>query len=358
MRITFFTKYTYKGPSSRYRVYQYLEYFKKEGIEVIVEPFFDDEYIDKIYKKEGVSFLYLFVRYFTRFLKVLTLTKIDRIYIEYELLSYFPAWLEKWLKFRKIHYVVDYDDAIQHNYDQNKSFLIRTFLSNKISTVISKAHTVITGSVYLTKFASKYNSSVLEIPTSVDISKYELHQKDTLKQEETFVIGWIGSPSTSVNVLKMLPAFEAFSSKKKSLLLLVGFDKLLLKNFEHLNVEVREWDEIHEVDWIKSFDVGIMPLEDTAFNRGKCGFKLIQYMAAGIPTISSPLPANININRSRKNLFATTTAEWIAAFEEVYENKDYYKKIVGVENKQIVSKYYSTQSNSKKFVDIFKSIPS
>ena len=90
-----------------------------------------------------------------------------------------------------------------------------------------------------------------------------------------------------------------------------------------------------EVETISKFDVGIMPLENNDFNKGKCGFKLIQYMSCGIPTISTPLEANIKINKNNGNLFATTEEEWLIAFEKILLNKDWFKLNVGMKNKHI-----------------------
>ena len=98
-----------------------------------------------------------------------------------------------------------------------------------------------------------------------------------------------------------------------------------------------------------------MPLIDAPFERGKCGFKLIQYMACGIPTISTPLEANVKINRDNLNLFANTPSEWISALEQVYSNPRKYADI-GVKNRKIVEKYYCTQTNTDKYLTIFGDI--
>ena len=98
-----------------------------------------------------------------------------------------------------------------------------------------------------------------------------------------------------------------------------------------------------------------MPLFDQPFERGKCGFKLIQYMACGLPTISTPLESNLKINHNNGNLFATTEIEWYDAFQFVFHNKEYFKK-VGELNRDIISKFYSIESNRIKYINIFNSI--
>jgi glycosyltransferase involved in cell wall biosynthesis len=98
-----------------------------------------------------------------------------------------------------------------------------------------------------------------------------------------------------------------------------------------------------------------MPLADNDFNKGKCGFKLIQYMACGIITISTPLEANVKINRNKLNLHALVREDWTRELLKVFNNREKYRKL-GKENIPVVEMYYSTQSNCGKYVEIFNSI--
>ena len=136
---------------------------------------------------------------------------------------------------------------------------------------------------------------------------------------------------------------------------LIGFDKNILSKLANLNVNFINWDAETEIKEINKFDVGIMPLENTPFNQGKCGFKLVQYMACSLPTISSPLEANIKINRNKKNLHAVSTEDWISAFEKVHDNRAYFIK-VGQENYSDFEKYYTIESNSDSYIMIFNKV--
>ena len=352
MKIVFFTKYTYAGASSRYRVYQYLDYFLNCGFNISVKPFFTDDYVYRLYHHKTVSPFFLASRYLNRIWNVLQLQRGSFIYIEYELLPYFPAWFEAYLNWRRFDYVVDYDDAIFHNYDGNKKNIIKFLFRNKIPQVIKRASKVITGSEYLTRFAHTYNKNVFEIPTSVDFNKYQTVAP--APKSNIFTIGWIGTPSSGKNVLEILPAIQRFLSQYTSQLVLIGFDKTLSHLFNGLNVVIKDWNSDTEISLIKTFDVGIMPLSDTPFNRGKCGFKLIQYMACGIPTIFSPLVANVNINRNNLNLAAEIRDDWFKCLVQVYEQQTYFKEVVGSDNKLLVKDYYSIQANSEKLISVFK----
>ena len=350
MKILFLPKYNELGPSSRYRIYQYLDSYKNAGIDVKVAPLFGSYFFvsNKIIKILGTLFYY-----FRRFFNLLQVYKYDIIYIEYELFPYFSSVFEKLFTILKVRYIVDYDDAIFHNYNQSNNRLIRFLLSNKIDSVIKSANYVITGSPYLTEYVTRLNPSCIEIPTSVSKKKYEFNSNS--KKNTVFTIGWIGSKTTSGNVLKLIPAFETLKDKIDYQLNLIGFDENELKKLTHLNTHLITWDAKTEIEEIKKFDLGIMPLDDTPFNQGKCGFKLIQYMGCSLPTLSTPLDANKKINRNGKNLYAITTEDWVKAIEKVYENQDYYKE-VGIENYKDFEKYYTVESNYNSYIKLFREL--
>ncbi len=353
-KIIFFTKYSHKGPSSRYRIFQYLPFYKKEGFNIEISSLLDDDYIDNLYGGKRYSRFEILKCYFKRILNVLSLSRDSLIYIQYELLPYFPPVLEWYLsKIKRVKYIVDYDDAMFHNYDMSANWLVKMLFSRNIPRVIKHSSMVITGSPYLTRFALNYNKNVVEIPTSIDLERYILDNK--IIKRNTFVIGWIGSKTTSKNILEILPALIRLSKTVNFELRLIGFDKSLLPKIVGINYKYIPWNSENEVTEIREFDVGIMPLTDNPFNRGKCGFKLIQYMACGLPTISTPLEANIKINRNNKNLHTSTEQEWYQAFIDIYNNIAIYQK-QGKENRLIVEKYYSIQSNGISYLNIFKTL--
>lgn len=353
-KIIFFTKYTTKGPSSRYRTYQYEPYFKNE-FELEFFPFFDDDYIDSIYGNKKKGYLKLskyFIRRITCILSKL-FTK-DLVVIEYELIPYFPSIFERLFRLTGVKYILDYDDAIFHNYDSNQNWLVRFFFKNKIKKIAKHASHIITGSPYLTDFFGKINDNVTEIPTSI---KFEHYQKNNLNLEnKKFVIGWLGSNSTSKNLLILKDVINQINEAFPDVVFrFCGFNRLLLSDFNAQNIELEEWSASNEMKFLNEISVGIMPLEDNLFNRGKCGFKLIQYMAMGKPTISTPLETNVKIDRNNGNLFANSNNDWYAALSEILNNHENFKKI-GISNAEIIRKFYSSEENSKLYINLFKSL--
>lgn len=349
MNIIFFPKYTQIGPSSRYRIYQYLRYLKDYNC--IIHPFFDDKYRPGNFN--GVSaYFYVIGCYLKRLSNMLKLNKNDIVFVQYEFTQFSPFFV-LFFKLRNIRYIVDYDDAVFHDYDQSKSKIIRKLFKNKIACVIKNANYVITGSPYLTQYALKYNKNVIEIPTSINLDNYIVNQKE---ESDKFIIGWIGSKTTSVNLIGLIPAFESLLKDGFNFeIRCIGFDIELLDKFSHLPFKAIGWKAKTEVNEIGKFDVGIMPLTDNPFNNGKCAFKLIQYMACGIPTISTPLEANIKVNRDNNNLFSNNIEEWITNFKYCLNNHDSLKK-TGVKNRSIIEKFYTIQVNHNRYIKIFKNL--
>lgn len=351
-----FTKYSSKGPSSRYRTFQYIPYWQKNGYNVDVNILFNDDYVERLYSGKSKKIISIINSYCKRIWKLMLLkNKGQIIWIEYELLPFVPPVLEKWLKWRKYKLILDFDDAIFHFYDKNPNIFISFILGNKILNLVRNVNHVVTGSPYLTENIKRSQEIVSEIPTSIYYPTYDSKSSNSNDLTNEFIICWIGSKSTSYNVLHIKKGLELFFEKYNAVIHLIGFDKKLEKELGQLNYKIIDWNEKTEIDEIKKCTVGIMPLEYNDFNNGKCGFKLIQYMACGIPTISTPLVANKKINRNNKNLYASTETEWFEQLKSIYLNDKKFKEI-GNNNKEIIREHYNTDKNYVKYLQIFESI--
>lgn len=350
-KIYFFPRYSAKGPSSRYRIYNYLEAYRNNGFEVIVYPLFGDWYLNNIWQHSGKwRIIHLILgAYITRLLKLLFLSSKSIVYIGSELFPYLPFGFEKILFLKKIKYIIEFDDAVFHYYDLNSSKFVRNFLGNKTKKVIANASFVITGSEYLTTYALKYNNSVIEIPTTIDEHKYINSQ---LISSDEFIIGWIGSSFQSKHIIDIVPALKRLNENYAYKLHLVGFDKIFEANLQGIPYEIIEWNDETEISEMTKFSVGIMPLDESPFSKGKCAFKLVQYMGIGLPTISTPLLSNLNIDRNSGNLFAETHDEWYSAFEGIMLNHKKYINI-GLRNKAIAMQHYTIQANVNKYLEVF-----
>lgn len=318
MKVLLLSRYGRMGASSRLRSYQYLPYLKQQGIEVTANALFDDRYLQLLYSKKTKSIAAVVTYYTQRLACLLTAKRYDLVWIEKELLPSLPAFAEMLLNKFRIPYIVDYDDAIFHRYDQHKNPVIRSLLKNKIGKVMQQARTVIAGNSYLAEYARKWQAARVEIlPTVIDLERYSA---DTTPNNERLTIGWIGTPATQAYLKIIAPVLTKASQDYGIQIFAVGARELELPG---VTLHCIPWSEAGEVAVIQQFDIGIMPLPDQAFERGKCGYKLIQYMACAKPVIASPIGVNSDIvKHGETGLLAINEQEWLHAIATLKDNKE------------------------------------
>ena len=356
MHVLAFTRYQRLGSSSRVRFYQYFPYLESMGVQIVHVPFFDDEYVRNLYTGRSASLSNILKAYNER---LITLTRtrrnrFDLLWVEKELLPWFPAKIESLFRSHGIPYIVDYDDAVFHRYDLHSNVLIRAMLGNKIDRVMQQATLVIVGNEYLAKRARKAGTNRVEIlPSVVDVSQYALKQPDT---SSAFKIGWIGSPITARYLSIVRDVMAELSKESNVRLVLVGAGSNV--PLHDLSIEVLPWNEEIELTVNQRFDVGIMPLIDGPFERGKCGYKLVQYMAGGIPVVASSVGVNQQIVEHNINGFlANTTEEWLAALRILRDN-DQKRIELGKAGRKKAEAEYNLQVTAPKLLDLLKSIAS
>lgn len=329
------SRYGRLAPSSRLRSYQYLPYLRAHGIHVTVAPLLGDGYVRDLYAGRRTDLAFLAKAYVRRLGSLVRSCHFDLIWIEYEIFPWLPAWGEALLSRLGIPYVVDYDDAIFHRYDMHPSKLVRSFLGRKIDSVMSIAALVIAGNEYLADRARKAGAHQVEIlPTVVDLARYPLSKKE---RNRIFTVGWIGSPATAGYLDLVSDAFREVAGSGRVNVMLVGSGPVSL---EGAPCEVRSWSEEREAGDIGGFDVGIMPLPDEPWTRGKCGYKLIQYMACGIPVVASPVGVNTSIvEHGRTGFLAETEREWVEALSTLRDNPELGERM-GAAGRRKVEEHY------------------
>jgi glycosyltransferase involved in cell wall biosynthesis len=225
--------------------------------------------------------------------------------------------------------------------------LIRALLGKSIDAVMRHATTVVVGNDYLAERARHAGASRIEyLPSVVDIDRYSIREKTG----EQFRIGWIGSPITAPYVGLIRDALEEVSLKINMRLVLVGAGNQ--DPFPNMEKEFLPWSEDTEVANIRSFDVGIMPLPDGPFERGKCGYKLVQYMACGLPVIASPVSVNTRIVEQGKTGFlASSTAEWVQALVMLSQSAN-LRSDLGKAGRKKVEQEYCLQVTAPRLLEI------
>ncbi|GAB2633542.1 glycosyltransferase family 4 protein [Belliella aquatica] len=236
---------------------------------------------------------------------------------------------------------MDYDDAVFHNYDRHSNSVVRKAMGDKIDKVISYAKVVFVGNQYLADRAKAAGAKqIVYLPTVID--PYRYHQI-TNTQKNTPVIGWIGSPTTMKYLNTILPVLEKlFIIHPFKLLIINGGDSKLNYKGEF---EVFPWSEDTEVAAINKMDIGIMPLEDSPWERGKCAYKLIQYMACSLPVVASPVGMNKEVVIHGENGFlASTEQEWIDSLAKLLTNP-HLRQSFGQAGHHLVQQKYTLEKN-------------
>lgn len=335
MRILILTRYERLGSSSRVRFYQYLPFLKKQGVELTVAPLLNDDYVRDLYTNKRPNPRSVLSAYLERLRWILKSRQFDLIWLEKELLPWLPAWGEMILARLGIPYVVDYDDALFHRYDQHRSGLVRVLLGKKIDRVMRHAALVVVGNDYLKERALKAGAKrVVYLPSVVDGS----HYIQPVSPHSQFTIGWIGSPVTAPFLEAVLTPLDTLTRRNDTHIILIGSGGTDV--LSQIPKTILPWSEETEAADVNRFDVGIMPLPDGPFEKGKCGYKLIQYMAAGIPVVASPVGINSQIVEHGVNGFlASSESEWTQALEYLRDHPEERKQMGIAARKKVETEY-------------------
>jgi len=353
MKVLGLTKYSRKGASSRLRIMQYIPYLQIYNVDVDLSPLLSDDYIDERYNKNKVPLYSVLKAYIKRLNILMRSEDYDFLWIEKELFPYFPAFFERLFLKDKVKYILDYDDAIFHNYDLSNNNIVKRILGRKIDCIMKNASLITVCNNYLANRAlSAGAKNVKVVPTVVDLEKYKV-KGNAVSHPGELVVGWVGTPVTQRYLEVVLPALKSLSKYIKVKLIAVGAKKIECPGIE---LQTPPWSEEEEGELIRKFDVGIMPLHETPWENGKCGYKLIQYMACGIPVIASPVGKNKEIvEHGRNGFLASSTKEWKYYFEWIYNNR--VESInMGFNGRIDVENKYSVQAIIPRLLSFFNEV--
>jgi len=348
MNILALPRYQRLGPSSRVRFYQYYPALREQGFVIQDAPFFSDDYVRRLYAKQPVRMGEVFSAYLKRFSALLRAQDFDLLWLEKEFLPWMPAWVESLLA--RQPYVVDYDDAVFHRYDLHRSALVRRVLGRKIDGVMQNAALVVAGNEYLANRARAAGAKRVEIlPSVVTADLYA----PAPARDSGFTVGWIGSPVTAPYLEQIRPALEMLTNGGQATASLIGAGNVL--RWENANVHILPWREESEIQNIQLFDVGIMPLVDEPFERGKCGYKLIQYMACGLPVIASPVGVNTQIvEQGVTGFLAESEQEWRQALAFLRDHPAERRRM-GLAGRAKLEREYSLEATMPKLASLLRS---
>lgn len=341
-KILYFSKTDRTGPSSRYRIYQFLEGLEEAGIMVKVSPLFGRAYFrlvewPALFRIPG-KILYTVWRFFVRALGLLSAGRYDAVVIEHQLFPYLPPIAERLLRASKKPIALEFDDAI---------YLTR-FHGRKMAALVGLADRVIVGNRFLASFAEgKGARAVSVVPTVLDMGKYP-PMREYASRKGPFVVGWVGLRYNFPFLESLKPVLP-----KGAVLRVVSSSR---PKIEGVPLEFISWTEEREAEIIAGFDVGVMPLPDTEWARGKCGLKILQYMAAGVPVVASPVGVNRDIIRDGENGFLAATAEeWSEKIRRLQESEALREKM-GRAGRNSVEEAYALEGGLELLIDIYRKI--
>jgi len=350
MRVAAFTKYDREAASTRQRVLQYLPHLASAGIHVEVHPLLDDAYVRSLASGSAASKTAIAAAYARRFRQLLAAQTADLIWVYAELFPWLPASAER-LAFRSGKPLVyDYDDAFFHPYDDHANALVRALLGGKLKPLISGAAAVCAGNDYLKDYAACVGATAIVLPTVVDI---DLYVSAATRPDRPLTIGWIGSPTTWGFVRPYLPLLADLCRERGVVFSAVGAGAAAeADRFDGLTFI--PWSEASEITSVQAMDIGIMPLPDAPWARGKSGYKLIQYMACGLPVVASPVGVNSDIVEDGVNGFlASDPAQWRAALTRLIDDAD-LRAAMGEAGRARAVDAYSLQAHAPRLIEVMR----
>ncbi|WP_375402478.1 glycosyltransferase family 4 protein [uncultured Sphingomonas sp.] len=337
------------GPSSRLRMGQFVPRLRAAGATVRVLPFFDDAYLRTLFGEEAKPKLASLRAYWRRAAGLLR-EKADLVWVERELFPFLPGAFERALSARSIPYVVDWDDAVFHRYDRHPCGLVRRSLGRKFDPLLRGAAATTPGSAYLARYMAAHGARrVVTVPTVLDPGRYHPGPRE---RGERLRLGWIGTPANARYLSIVAEALRLIGGNVPVTLVTIGAPAL-----GELPVpqEAHDWTEAGEADLLATIDVGVMPLADRSYERGKCGYKLIQYMASGRAVIASPVGVNADIVDPEVGLLADTPAQWADAIRTLAADPE-RAQAMGQAGRRRVEEQYSIDVAGHALIDLFASI--
>jgi len=356
-KILFLVPYPLKQvPSQRFRFEQYFAILSRHGHTYVVQSFLTAQGW-KIFLTKGHTFLKmvaLLSGFAKRFSMLFRIRQFDFVFIHREATPLGPPVVE-WLlaKILRAKIIYDFDDAIWLTDRKNESRLFRGIKwRSKVKQICRWAFKVSCGNEYLCDYARKVNQHVLYNPTTVDTEM--LHKPDEVgkaHRQGVVTIGWTGSHTTTKYLAGIEKVLGQIQESNSNVSLLVIADRRPSLTIPYV---FTAWSADTEIEDLAKIDIGIMPLPDDEWSKGKCGFKAIQYMALEIPCVLSPVGVNTQIVRNGVTGFlCSTDSEWFQALSTLIKDAG-LRRSMGEAGRQTIVENYSVSSNTRSFLSLFE----
>jgi glycosyltransferase involved in cell wall biosynthesis len=321
---------------------------ERAGFRVTSAPFLSDEYLERFYREERPTAQLLVSAYWRRMRQILTARRYDLIWIEKEALPWLPAALERPF-FGGRPVVIDFDDPWHLRYAMHGNAFVRALLGNKLETVAARATAVTAGSPELSEWARSAQAvHVIDLPPAVDVERYPVLPLP----DGPFTIGWIGTPRNEAYLRVIAEPLRRLHDVYGARVRVIGGGGRL--SVPGVAIDQVPWREDTEGKELAACHVGVMPLLDGAWERGKCGYKVIQYMAAGRAAVASAVGASKSIIVPGETGFLAGNAEeWVAALEGLAADRE-RARAMGLAARQRAEAMYSLPASAAKLVEALR----
>jgi glycosyltransferase involved in cell wall biosynthesis len=352
MKVVYFAKTSEIGPSSRYRIFQYVPYLRSCAVHVAIHPLFGSAYFRLLLWPPAIRWfakvIYVALRFAKRTLDVMTLGKADLVVIEGQLFPYMGLLAERLLT-KRYKVIVELDDAIYLTYRHEQ----------KIPALLRMSSGAIVGNRTLAEYAGRYQPNVRVIPTVVDTDRFrpmktsDRYGRARPEDDKHLIIVWIGLDYNVPFLDLLVPALQRLQKEHPVTVRIISSRRYVLPGVE---TEFKPWSYETEVADLQGSDIGVMPLADTEWARGKCGLKLLQYMAGGIPCVASPVGVNRDIISDGHNGFmAAGDEEWYGRLQALCRDPKLRSRI-GAAGRETVESEYSLQTWGPRLADAYRAM--
>ena len=341
------------APSQRFRIEQWAPHLESEGISVDLVPFADERLMELLHKPgmRMTKAIANIARCARRVADVVGARRYDAVFIHRAVCIAGPAVLERLIALSGRPVIFDFDDAIfkLHTTDANRRFGWLKFPGKTASICRLSTHVVV-GNSWLAEYARNFNSSVTVVPTSIDTEYYWPAQRNGSNGRVT--LGWTGSSTSQTHLELFAPLLRELCSRRNVEVRVISNREPVLPGIDYVWIP---WTAESETVELSNFDIGVMPMPDDEWARGKCALKALQYMAMGIPTVCSAVGANCEVIQHGENgLLASTNEEWLASLELLIEQAELRHRL-GEMGRRTVEERYSKQRCAALFASVVRS---
>jgi len=316
-------------PSSRLRVMNCLNAYRAAGVAPTVMPI-PSGLLDRIRMLRAVA-------------------RHDVVVIQKKT-SFHPFELA-WMKHLNPRIIFDMDDAVMlHELEHHQPLTGKNLI--KFIRTVNHCAAVVAGNRFLAAFAEPNCKRVYELPTPIDTRRYQL--KDYGAPTDKVIIGWVGVRG-NLHYLKRLEAvFQKLCAEFPNVYLKIVSNDFI--DMDRVRIIKEKWALDTEIESLRSFDIGIMPLDDTLWARGKCGYKILQYMGVGVPAVASPVGINSEfIRHGETGFLASSPEDWYKALKTLVAEPR-TRQIFGLKGRELVEQYYSQEYFSAQYLRVFREV--